>query len=91
MASKKHYLFAVQRASGHEVVSADIETAKVSDVEAQWQDNGSVRLVHAGEVVATSASFVDAGEELTLHRWVAKDKLGTPVSKKVEPPASAEA
>lgn len=87
---KTKYLFAVQRASGHEVVSAEIETARIGDVEAQWLDNGQVRLVSAGDIVATSDSFIDAGEELTLHRWVAGKKLSEPTSKKVDPPASAE-
>jgi hypothetical protein len=81
---KKKYLFAVQRASGHEVVSATLEVAKVSDVEAQHLDSGLVRIVAAGDVVATSASYIDAGEELTLHRWVADDTLTEPVSSKVK-------
>lgn len=84
MAALKKYLFAVQRASGHELVSATIETAKVSDVEAQRLPNGQVRLVHGGEVVATSDSFLDESEELTLHRWPANKKLGKPVSKPVK-------
>lgn len=84
MASKKtKYLFAVQRASGHEVVSATLEVAKISDVEAQRLPDGTVRLVHLGDVVATSGTVVDDSETIQLHRWPAAKKLGDPVSKDV--------
>lgn len=82
---KKTYMYAVQRASGHELVFAKIETAKVSSVEAQLLDNGLVRLVHDGEVVATSTSYVtDPDEELTLYRWVAGEKTAKPVTQRVK-------
>lgn len=80
MASKKKYLFAVQKASGHELVSAMLEVAKVGDVQAQRLPNGTVRLVHDGEVVATSGLTVEENEEITLHRWVYSKKLDEPVS-----------
>jgi hypothetical protein len=82
----KSYLYAVQRESGHEVVSATVEVKKVGDVEAQHMPNGLVRLVHDGEVVATGDSVVDEGEKLSLHRWPADDKLSEPVSKPVKAP-----
>jgi hypothetical protein len=86
MATKsKEYLYAVQRESGHEVVSATLEVAKVSDVEAQILDSGIVRLVHKGDVVATGSSIInDPDEKLTLHRWPAGKKLDTPVSSEVK-------
>lgn len=83
MASKKKYLFAVQRASGHELVSATLEVAKVSDVEAQRLPDGTVRLVAEGEVVAVAGTKVEETEEITLHRWPATKKLSDPVSKPV--------
>jgi hypothetical protein len=78
------YLFAVQRPSGHEVVSAELDVAKISDVEAQRLDDGTVRLVHNGDVVALGSSIVDPGEELTLHRWPKGKKLEEPVSHPVK-------
>lgn len=86
----KAYLFAVQKESGHEVVSATVEVAKVGDVEAQRMPNGLVRLVHKGEVVATGPLVVTDDEKLTLHRWAASDKLGKPVSKPVKAPDDSE-
>lgn len=80
------YLYAVQRESGHEVVSAKIEVAKVGDVDAQHLPDGTVRLVHKGEVVATGDINVPENETLNLHRWKASDKHGKPVSRKVAPP-----
>ena len=74
------YLYAVQRPSGHEVVSAQVDVERVGDVEAQRLPDGTVRLVHNGDVVALGSHVVDAGEELTLHRWPANKKLEEPVS-----------
>ncbi len=83
MASKKKYLFAVQRASGHELVSATLEVAKIGDVEAQRLPDGTVRLVHDGDIVAVSSLKVDEVEEIQLHRWPAGKKLSDPVTKDV--------
>lgn len=78
MAKKKSYLYAVQRATGHEVVSAEVEGLSPV-VTAQHQPNGLVRLVRDGEVIATGSSIVDdPDEELTLYRWPADDKTATP-------------
>jgi len=78
----KSYLFAVQRESGHEVVSATLEVAKVSDVTARRNDEtAKVELVKGRTVVATSDATATADEVLTLHRWPADDKLAEPVSK----------
>lgn len=86
----KTYLYAVQKDTGHEVVSAEVEVAKVGDVEAQWLESGLVRLVHLGDVVATGAEVVDFSVELTLYRWPADDKLADPVAHPVYPPESYE-
>jgi hypothetical protein len=82
MAGKKQYLYAVQRASGHEVVSVKVDGA-TPPVEAQHLDNGLVRLVRDGDVIATSDSvFADPDEELTLYRWEAAKKLDKPLDAK---------
>ena len=78
----KSYLFAVQRESGHEVVSATLEVAKVTEVTARRNDEtAKVELVKGKEVVAVSDDTATADEVLTLHRWPADDKLAEPVSK----------
>lgn len=84
MAAKKKYLFSVQRDSGHEVLSAVVETAKVSDVEVQRMPDGMTRLVLAGAIVAWSTSIVQPEENLTLHRWEYTKRTTKPVSKPVE-------
>ena len=58
MAKPKQYLYAVQRASGHEVVSVTVDGAK-PPVEAQHLDSGLVRLVRDGEVIATGDQFLE--------------------------------
>lgn len=85
------YLYSVHTPDGQEIVGTSYSTSTPSEVEAQWLDSGQVRLVDkAGDILATSARFVDFANELTLHRWVKKEKLGKPTSSvKVEPPASA--
>ena len=83
MAAKKQYLYAVQRASGHEVVSVTVEGATPA-VEAQHLENGLVRLVRNGEVIAEGSQIIeDEAEVLTLHRWDASDKLAEPTSTEV--------
>ena len=78
MAKKKLYLYAVQRSSGHEVVSAQVEGLTPA-VEAQHMPNGLVRLVRDGEVIASGSAVVDnPDEELTLYRWDATDKTADP-------------
>ena len=82
MAAKKQYLYAVQRASGHEVVSVKVDGA-TPVVDAQHLDNGLVRLVRDGEVIATSDShFADLDEEFTLYRWDASKKTDAPLEEK---------
>lgn len=83
MAAKKHYLYAVQRESGHEVVSVKVEGATPA-VEAQHLDNGLVRLVRDGEIIAEAAEVLPADEPLTLYRWPADKKLDEPVSTRVK-------
>lgn len=79
-AKKKSYLYAVQRATGHEVVSATVEGA-TPPVEAQFLENGQVRLVRDGDVIATSDQIFDNEDEvLTLHKWAADDKTAEPTS-----------
>lgn len=80
----KKYLFTVQRSNGHEILSATLDVAKVSDVEAQRLDDGSVRLVYKGDIVARGTSFVDPGEELTLLRRAAEGKPGKPTEHPVK-------
>ena len=83
MAKKKQYLYAVQRASGHEVVSVTVDGA-TPVVTAQHMENGLVRLVRDGEVLATGADVIDPSDEVTLYRWDASDKLGEPTKADVD-------
>lgn len=82
--AKKTYLFAVQKETGHEVLSAKVETAKVSEVEAQRLPDGTVRLLEAGKVIATGTGIVAEEDEVKLYRWPATDKTGKAVEKPVE-------
>jgi hypothetical protein len=76
----KKYLFAVQDQNGREVLAAEIETDKVSDVTATISD-GKVSLEREGEEITSLE--VTEGQVLTLHRWPADDKLSEPVSKPI--------
>ena len=78
-----NYLFAVQTASGREVLAQVIETKRVSDVSAQVTKGGKLEIRQKGLGVVASVDRVDDGE-LTLHRWEADDKLAEPVSHAVK-------
>lgn len=81
--AKQSYLFAVQRDTGHEVVSATIETDKVTAITAHRTPEGRVEILNGKAIV--NASIDEVGEDvgLTLLRWPANDKLAKPVSKAV--------
>jgi len=79
------YRYAVQRASGQEIAGATIKVKKAADVSAQHLPDGSVRLLHEGQIVAFGSAIVPAEEPLTLIRYPAGKRSGDPAeTKKVE-------
>jgi hypothetical protein len=66
------YLFAVQDSTGREVVAAQIDTDKVSEVTAVREES-RVHIVHGDTTVDTG--YAPPEEPLQLHRWPADDKL----------------
>lgn len=84
----KSQLYAVQRETGHEVVSVKVDVAKVSDVTVKFLDDGKVALVKGRTTLATSEQTVDEGENLIFARWSPDAKLEEPVSKNVQRPVS---
>lgn len=79
----KSYLFAVQRSTGHEVVSATIETDRVTSITARRTPEGRVEILEGKEIVNASIDEVPKDEELTLYRWPSDDKLSKPVAKRL--------
>lgn len=75
--AKKEYLYAVQRPTGHELVSVKVEGA-TPVVTAEFLEDGRVRLVREGETLATSENPAPEGEEITLYRWAADAKTEPP-------------
>ena len=83
------YLYAVQRKTGHEVVSAVIDPNSVKDVSARRYKNGKVAIFNGNSEVISSEDAFEEDEELTLYRWPADDKLAEPVSAEVEGPSES--
>ena len=76
------HLFAVQTASGREVLAEYLDVKRVSEVTAQVTKDGVLELRQKGAGVVAKT---DAPEgELTLYRWKHDDKLAEPVAHSVE-------
>jgi hypothetical protein len=71
------FLYAVQDATGRELLAWTGQPAKVGDVTADADDT-RVRLLHQGKPVAEAPRNGATG--LVLHRWDAADKHAAPVS-----------
>lgn len=79
------HLYAVQDRNGRELVAAHVDVERVSDIQATVAHHDGqdyVQLVFEDVVVAEAPHTGQEG--LTLLRWPSDEKLGHPVSHKVD-------